>query len=65
MVYYLILLWAVIAGLNNLQLEAISQPLAQMMALIVGFLPRLAAAAVIVIVGVIVGRLLRESPRDC
>ena len=59
-VYYLILLWAVIAGLNNLQLEAISQPLAQMMALIVGFLPRLAAAAVIVIVGVIVGRLLRE-----
>ena len=65
MVYYLILLWAVIAGLNNLQLEAICQPLAQMMALIVGFLPRLAAAAVIVIVEVIVGRLLRESPRDC
>ena len=65
MVYYLILLWAVIAGLNNLQLEAICQPLAQMMALIGGFLPRLAAAAVIVIVGVIVGRLLRESPRDC
>jgi hypothetical protein len=59
-VYYLVLLWAVIAGLNNLQLEAISQPLAQMMALIVGFVPRLAAAVVIVIVGVIVGRLLGE-----
>jgi Conserved TM helix len=59
-VYYLIVLWAIIAGLNNLQLEAISQPLAQMMALIVGFLPRLAAAALVVIVGVIVGRLLRE-----
>ncbi len=57
--YYLILLWAVIAGLNALQLEAISQPLAQMMALVVGFVPRLAAAAFIVMVGVIVGRLMR------
>ncbi len=58
--HYLILLWAVIAGLNNLQLDAISQPLARMMALIVEFVPRLAAAAFIVIVGVIVGRLLRQ-----
>lgn len=71
-VYWLIFLFAIVAFLNALQLQAVSEPLNSLLAKVTGFLPQLLGAAVLLgiawvvatIVKLVVGRVLREFRID-
>jgi hypothetical protein len=59
LVFWFIMLQAMIAALNALRLETLSAPLTQMMSRFWAMLPSLVVAAIIIGVGVVAGRLLR------
>jgi len=58
-VFWLVLLVALVASLNALNLEAISAPFAQLLAQILGYAPRLIAGTVVLLVAWISATLLR------
>lgn len=57
-VYVMVLVFAVIGALNALALEAITAPASNMIALILQALPAIFAAALVIIIALLVGRLL-------
>jgi hypothetical protein len=57
-VYTLILIPVLIAALNALELDAITQPASSMLALILGALPAIFAAALVVIIAYMVGKVV-------
>jgi hypothetical protein len=59
-VYALILIPAIIAALNNLEIEAISQPATQMLTTFLDALPRIFGAIVILAIAYFVGRLVAD-----
>lgn len=60
LLFYIILLFGVLPFLQALGQQALVEPLQAMMAKVLGFLPNLFAAAIIVIVGRIVATIVRE-----
>jgi hypothetical protein len=60
LVYILIFIPVVIAALNALQLQALTQPASNMLNLILGFIPNLFAAAIILGVGWFIASLLQR-----
>jgi hypothetical protein len=71
-VYWLIFLFAIVAFLNALQLQAVSEPLNSLLAKVTGFLPQLLGAALLLgiawvvatLVKLVVSRVLREFRID-
>jgi hypothetical protein len=71
-VYWIILLFVIVAALQRLQLEAVSEPLNNLLSEITGFLPQIGAAAILIgvawlvatLVKVIVVRVLRTFNID-
>jgi hypothetical protein len=57
-VYYLVLLPVVIAALNALQLDAITKPASDMLARIMGMLPAIFGALLVMAIAFVVGRLV-------
>ena len=57
-VYIVILIPILIASLNALQLEALTQPASKMLEMILLALPRIFAAGIIVVIAYVVGRLI-------
>jgi Conserved TM helix len=72
LVYWLIFLFVIVAFLNTLQLEAVSEPLNALLAKVTGFLPQLLGAAILLgiawvlatITKLVVSRVLRELRID-
>lgn len=60
LVHVLILIPVIIGALNALALESITQPASAMLTLILDVIPNLLAAALIVIIAYVVGRLLKD-----
>lgn len=60
-VFWFILLVAIVAGFNMLNLLSVSAPLANMLNEVMVFLPRLIAAAVILIVGWVLASIVRAA----
>jgi hypothetical protein len=60
LLYVLILIPVLIAALNALQIEAITQPTSNMLNVIVTALPNIFAAAIVVVVAYLVGRLVAK-----
>jgi len=58
--YYLILLAAMVTALNTLGLHPISQPITAMLTTVVAYLPRMVSAAFVVAVGLVLARVVRE-----
>ncbi|MPZ98135.1 MAG: mechanosensitive ion channel [Dehalococcoidia bacterium] len=59
-VFWLIILVAVISALETLELETVTQPLNDVLTSILGFLPNLIAAGIILVVGWFVATVLRR-----
>jgi hypothetical protein len=57
-IYFIILVPVLIAALGALKIEAITQPARDMLAKIMGELPNIAAAAIIILLAVIVGKVV-------
>jgi len=57
-VYVLIMVFAIIAALNALALEAITAPASNMIAMILQALPAIFAAALVLVIALLVGRIL-------
>jgi hypothetical protein len=72
LVYWLIFLFVIVAFLNTLQLEAVSEPLNALLGKVTGFLPQLFGAAILLgiawvlatITKLVVSRILRELRID-
>ncbi len=58
-VYWIILLFVVVAALQRLQLEAVSEPLNTLLNEITGFLPQIGAAAILIGVAWLIATLVR------
>lgn len=58
--YYLILLAAIVTALNTLELHPVSQPITAMLTTVVAYLPRMVSAAFVVAVGLVLARVIRE-----
>lgn len=63
-VYALILIPAIIAALNALDIEAISQPAAAMLQTFLDAIPRLFGAALLLVITYFVGRVIADIVRD-
>ncbi len=59
-VYWLILLFAIVAALDLLQLTLIASPLTSFLSLVVLFIPRLFAAIILLVIGWIIANLIRR-----
>ncbi len=59
-VYFLILVPVIISALGALQLEAVTRPATDMLAKILGVIPDIFGALVVMLIAVVVGRLVRD-----